>query len=166
MVNKSEIPVPNVAAMLLPSDNITIVLLKWNEFYTCYILSLILENNNPIISTADINVVEIRNIDLILEESSSASSDNGNNASGHVDDGYEKPYTTLLVLNPVEITHDYLTTKRKYSNENPAIFATDAFGTTSMYETKTLDHPNARYENVNLKSDANKADYINLSLKQ
>ncbi|VDI26509.1 Hypothetical predicted protein [Mytilus galloprovincialis] len=130
------------------------------------ILTTSQENNNPIISTADINVVEIRNTDLILEESSLASSDNSNNASEHVDDGYEKPYTTLLVLNPVEITHDYLTTKRKYSNENPAIFATDAFGTTSMYETKPLHHPNARYENVNLKSDENKAEYINLSLKQ
>lgn len=83
-----------------------------------------------------------------------------------MDDGYEKPYTTLLVLNQGENKHDYLTTRRKSSNENPSVFATDAFGTTSMYETKTHDHPNARYENVNLKSEENKAEYINLSLKQ
>ncbi|CAC5368442.1 TTN [Mytilus coruscus] len=69
------------------------------------------ENDNPMISMVERTVVENRDTALVSAEQSSTSSDNDNSISEHLDDGYEYPYTTLVVINRTEDEHVYLRTR-------------------------------------------------------
>lgn len=54
-----------------------------------------------------------RDIDVVSAEHTSTSSDNDRDSSEYLDDGYEQPYTTLVVTDQVKDDHVYLTTKKK-----------------------------------------------------
>ncbi|CAC5423604.1 unnamed protein product [Mytilus coruscus] len=70
------------------------------------------ENDNLDISTVETPVVENSGIVLVNEEPSSASSDHDRNASENLDDGYERPYNTLLANYQTKDNHVYLTIKK------------------------------------------------------
>ncbi|XP_052079669.1 uncharacterized protein LOC127717851 isoform X2 [Mytilus californianus] len=68
-------------------------------------------NNISIISTADRMVAASRNLISVFDEHSSTASENDTNAAESLDDGYEKPYTTLVENIEAEDNHVYLITK-------------------------------------------------------
>ncbi|CAG2196315.1 unnamed protein product [Mytilus edulis] len=70
------------------------------------------ESDNSILSMIN------SDIDVVPEEHTSTSSDNDSDSSEYLDDGYEKPYTTLVVA---EDSHVYLTTKQKSDHANVLI---------------------------------------------
>lgn len=139
---------------------------------------MIAENDNSIMSMIN------SDIDVVPGEHTSRSSDNDSDSSEYLDDGYEKPYTTLVVA---EVGHVYLTTKQKSDHANVLIpFQNVVCGHAReiLEEDSLSDETNAHDEqkNYNLKNDStvtiesvpqtyiypqmNKANYINLSLNQ
>lgn len=134
-------------------------------------------------------VVENRDTTLVSADQSSASSDNDNSLSEHLDDGYEYPYTTLLVNNRTEDEHVYLRTRNSATLRNAAFERSSELTEEDVLPDGTKTHycPNQRQANLNLNSDwndsqetdnkhdkcdqtfvhpKNKAVYINLLLKQ
>lgn len=128
-------------------------------------------------------------IDLLSTEQSSTSSDNDRDSSEYIDDGYEQPYTTLVVTDQVKDEHTYLTTKKETNYENTIPFQTVNCGYACEFleEDSLSDKTNAFNDNAswdlnNDKNDfkesidsvpqtyinpqTNKAEYINLSLNQ
>ncbi|CAC5379148.1 unnamed protein product [Mytilus coruscus] len=93
---------------------------------------IIPEHNNQMISTDARTVVENRNISIVSEaqqlafpnndsehsEHTIATSDNDINDSEHLDDGYERPYTTLVAHNHADNEHVYSSTKTNSINDN------------------------------------------------
>lgn len=67
------------------------------------------ENDNQVISTDETSVMENTGIVPVNEKRLSASSDQDPNTSENVDDGYERPYNTLLANYQTEDDHVYLT---------------------------------------------------------
>ncbi|XP_052079076.1 uncharacterized protein LOC127717473 [Mytilus californianus] len=150
------------------------------------------ENDNPISST--VNIIGVENTNTAPQSSghSSASSDNYIDTSENYDDGYEKPYTTLVVQNHADDPHVYLTTNKFGIYENSTPFEKVACGRsfelrnddTPTVETNPHVYENNDQENTNLsyidndfdKKDndfhrshidqrKNEAEYINLMLK-
>ncbi|CAC5395846.1 unnamed protein product [Mytilus coruscus] len=150
------------------------------------------ENDNPISST--VNIIVVENTDTALQSSghSSASSDNYIDTSESYDDGYEKPYTTLVVQHRADDEHVYLITNKFDIYENSAPFEKVACRRSiefinddiSTVETNPHVYENNDQENMNLsyidndfdKKDngfhrsrigqrKNEAEYINLMLK-
>lgn len=78
--------------------------------------TLILENDNNIISTDDITTLQ--NMNIMSEEQHSSVSSNGSDTPDNLDNGYEHPYTTLVSNSADEDTHVYLTSKQTPINEN------------------------------------------------
>ncbi|CAC5387875.1 OPCML [Mytilus coruscus] len=89
------------------------------------------EHNNQMISTDSRLVVENRNISMVsgeqhlesnndsnTSEHTIATSDDEINASEHLDDGYERPYTTLVAHIYAEEEHGYSSTKTSSINYN------------------------------------------------
>lgn len=70
----------------------------------------------------------IRDIDEVSAEQTSISSDQDRDSSECVDDGYENPYTTLVVTGQVKVEHDYLTTKKESNYANSISFQNVACG--------------------------------------
>ncbi|VDI64121.1 Hypothetical predicted protein [Mytilus galloprovincialis] len=66
----------------------------------------------------EILVAENSNTTGLSEEHSSSSSNTDNNASEDLNDGYEKPYSTLVSNNGHEVEHDYHKTKQNWIYEN------------------------------------------------
>ncbi|XP_052105996.1 uncharacterized protein LOC127738697 isoform X2 [Mytilus californianus] len=141
------------------------------------------ENDNSIMSMIN------RDIDIVSAEHTSTSSDNDRDSSECLEDGYEQPYTTLLVTDQVKDDHVYLTTKKESNYENAIPFQNVACGHACEFleEDSLSDKTNAHddQENWNLKYEVNdfnetndsvphtyiypqmnKAVYINLSLNQ
>ncbi|CAG2228708.1 unnamed protein product [Mytilus edulis] len=109
------------------------------------------ENDNSILSMIN------SDIDVVPGEPTSTSSDNDSDSSEYLDDGYEKPYTTLVVA---EDGHVYLTTKQKSDHANVLIpFQNVACGHACeiLEEDLLSDETNAHdeQENYNLKNDSN-----------
>ncbi|CAC5372145.1 unnamed protein product [Mytilus coruscus] len=149
------------------------------------------ENDNSIIST--VNVMGVENTDTAVQSSeySSESSNINIDISENYDDGYEKPYTTLVVQHRADDEHIYLTTNKFaiYENSTPVKAACGRSfefrkQDTSQIETNPYVYENDDEENANLsyiendfdkKDNAfhrshidppkNKAEYINLMLK-
>ncbi|CAC5379150.1 unnamed protein product [Mytilus coruscus] len=142
------------------------------------------EHNNQMISTDSRLVVENRNISIVSEEQHLAlsnndidtsehtigSSDNEINASEHFDDGYERPYTTLVAHNYAEDEHRYSSTKTSSINDNSTTLQNatcrPCFAFTeqdsSQVKQKTFFFADDGQENIK----RNTGEYINLSLKQ
>ncbi|CAC5372896.1 unnamed protein product [Mytilus coruscus] len=115
------------------------------------------ENHNPIIST--VNVMGVENTDTAAKSSkhSSGSSDINIDISENCDDGYEKPYTTLVVQHRADDDHIYLTTNKFfiYENSTPAnAVCGRSFEfrkqDTSQIETNPYVYENDDEENANL----------------
>ncbi|CAC5411926.1 DSCAML1 [Mytilus coruscus] len=150
-------------------------------------------NNTHVFSTADgIRIlVENRGISHLSEERSSTISENDINASEILDDGYEKPYSTLVVNDRDEDKHIYLSTTNNSTNENSTPSENAACGhspgftelDSSPHRTNTPIYENDCQENVKLHyfencsyqrdfqrpyvyKHRNQVEYINLSLKQ
>lgn len=111
------------------------------------------------IALADIAhvVVEHRAITDESEENSSRISDNDVNGSDIFDDGYEKPYSTLLETDRDENKHVYLSTRNSLINEDSPSSEPSACGNSSGL----IEH---HYIPEITKS--NDVEYINLSLEQ
>ncbi|CAC5391277.1 unnamed protein product [Mytilus coruscus] len=135
----------------------------------------------------------VRDRDITREsmEHISVSSENDSNTAEYLDDGYEKPYTTLVETNRVHDEYVYLITKMKSGNEKSINFDTagckQALTCTeqnpSLEKTNTNENVNYDQNDIKLKTvenylyevecdikakvypDKNKAQYINLSLK-
>ncbi|CAC5417797.1 unnamed protein product [Mytilus coruscus] len=138
------------------------------------------ENDNSIMSMIN------RDIDLVSAEHTSTSSDNDRDSSEYLDDGYEQPYSTLVLTDQVNDDHVYLTTKKESKYENAIPFQNFACGHDCEFlqEDSLSDKTNAHDdpENWNLNYDfnetnesvphtyiypqMNKAEYINLTLNQ
>lgn len=132
-----------------------------NEKYDINFI-LILGNNDQSISLADIiHVVgEHRDITNVSEDHSSTISANDANGSEIVDDGYEKPYTTLMIIDRDEDEHVYLSTRNSLTNitnENSTSLDHAACGNSSGF--KKLHY-------IPHKTKSDDLEYINLSLKQ
>lgn len=131
----------------------------------------------------------ITDIDEVSAEHTSTSSDNDREYLEYIDDGYEKPYTTMVVTDQVKDDHVYLNTKKESNYENAVPFQTvDCGHACELLEEESLSHKiNAHndHENRNLDYDTgdsnethnnvpqidiypqmNKAEYINLSINQ
>ncbi|XP_052079066.1 uncharacterized protein LOC127717467 isoform X2 [Mytilus californianus] len=184
MVTPTNVPIPEAS-----SDE--------SAFYTeingdDYRRTSLQENNNPISST--VNIIGVENTDTAPQSSghSSASSENYIDTPENYDDGYEKPYTTLVVQNHADNQHVYLTTNKLGIYENSTPFEKVACGRsfelrnndTPTVETNPHVYENNDQENTNLsyidndfdKNDndfhrshidqrKNEAEYINLMLK-
>ncbi|VDI48726.1 Hypothetical predicted protein [Mytilus galloprovincialis] len=144
------------------------------------------ENEIPMFSMVERTVVENRDTTLVSADQSSVSSDNDNSLSEHLDDGYEYPYTTLLVNIRTEDEHVYLRTRNSATLRNAAFERSSELTEEDVLPDGTKTHycPNQRQANLNLNSDwndsqetdnkcdqtfvhpKNKAVYINLLLKQ
>lgn len=131
------------------------------------------------ISTDDRMIVETRNISIVYEEQSLAFSNmdnetsehsiallgNDSHTSEHLDDGYERPYTTLVTHNYAEEEHVYKSTKTNLFNDNTSTFENATYRPyviiteqdVSLDDTKTHFFPDDSKEN--------KTEYINLCLK-
>lgn len=122
----------------------------------------------------------------------SVSSGNESNPSEYLDDGYEKPYTTLMETNRVDDGHVYLVTNMRPGNDKSIAFdnasCEQALICTeqnlSLENIKSNEYMNYEQNDIKLKSvenylyevesdiqaqvypDDNKAQYVNLSLKQ
>ncbi|VDI34014.1 Hypothetical predicted protein [Mytilus galloprovincialis] len=141
------------------------------------------EHNNSILPTTN------RDIDLLSTEQTSTSSDNDRDSSEYIDDGYEQPYTTLVVTDQEKDEHDYLTTKKESNYENSISFQNVACGhacenqdentlsnKTNVHDEITSWNLNYDMNDFNETNDSvpqtyinpqmNKAEYVNLSLNQ
>ncbi|XP_071149146.1 uncharacterized protein [Mytilus edulis] len=134
-----------------------------------YRQTILQENENSIIST--VNVVGVDTTDTAAQSSgqSSRSFDNNMDTSEGYDDGYEKPYTTLMVQQRADEEHVYLNTNTFYENatpfekacpdrpfgenKNPSIIDNDVDKNDKDFNRSHIDPP--KY----------KAEYINLMLK-
>ncbi|CAG2196317.1 unnamed protein product [Mytilus edulis] len=139
------------------------------------------ENDNSIMLMTN------RDIDLVSGDHASTSSDKDRDSSEYVDDGYEQPYTTLVVTGQVKDDQVYLPTKNKSDYENAILFQNVAceHAYEFLEEDSLSDKTNAHddYENRNrnyyvndfnesnenvphtfIYPQINKAEYINLSL--
>ncbi|CAC5424851.1 unnamed protein product [Mytilus coruscus] len=150
-------------------------------------------NNTQIISETDRIVAENSNTTALSDEHSSASSNTDMDASENLDDGYEKPYTTLVAYNGGEDEHVYRKTKQNWTYENLTSFENATFGHSvefkeqefSLGETKPNVYANEGQESANMHYGENYSketdddfqrsnvykqmettEYINLSLKQ
>ncbi|VDI35763.1 Hypothetical predicted protein [Mytilus galloprovincialis] len=131
----------------------------------------------------------IRDIDEVSAEQTSTSSDKDRDSSEYLDDGYEKPYTTLVVTDQVKDEHDYLTNKTESNYENSISFQNIACGHASEnLEENTLSDKSKVNDEItswNLNYDMNdfnetkdsmpqtyinpkmnKTEYVNLLLNQ
>lgn len=128
----------------------------------------------------------IRDINVVSAEQVSTSSDSDRDSIEYLNDGYEQPYTTLVVTDQVKEDHIYLNTKKESNYENTTPTQTVACGHACEFLEKDSlsDTSNAHeeHENLNLNYDVNvksesvsqvyiypqriKADYVNLSLNQ
>ncbi|VDH92659.1 Hypothetical predicted protein [Mytilus galloprovincialis] len=121
------------------------------------------ENDNSIMSMIN------SDIDVVPGEHTSTSSDNDRDSSEYLDDGYEKPYTTLEVA---EDGHVYLTTKQKSDHANVIPFQNVDFGQAcELLEEDYLsdtDKTNAHdeHENLNLNNHVNDINETNDSVPQ
>lgn len=148
--------------------------------------------DTQIFSTTDtIHVsVDSRGVSHVSEEPSLSISDNDIDASEILDDGYEKPYSTLVENGRDEIKHIYLSTTNNSTDENSIPFENAACGLSPGF--RELDsssdranipiYENDSHENVKLNcfenctndrdirldvyKQNNPVAYINLSLKQ
>lgn len=128
---------------------------------------IVFENRNMSI---DAQHVVFTNNESDTSEHSIGSSDNEINASEHLDDGYEQPYTSLVAHNYAENEHGYSSTKTNSINDKSTTLQNATFRSSfefiEQYPSKDKQNifffPDDGKENVNLKS----GEYINLSLKQ
>ncbi|XP_071150261.1 cell adhesion molecule Dscam1-like [Mytilus edulis] len=88
-------------------------------------MAIFQENNEPIISpdTRIVSVSQEHDLDFSNNDSATLdhaveSLENDNNALAYLDDGYERPYATLVTHTYGLDTHVYLTTETKSSNDN------------------------------------------------
>ncbi|CAC5424852.1 unnamed protein product [Mytilus coruscus] len=150
-------------------------------------------NNTQIISENFGIVAENSNTctAVLSDKHSSASSNTDINASEDLDDGYEKPYTTLVANHGEKDEHVYHKTKQKWTYENSITFKNATFEHSvefSLDKTKTNVYANEGQESANMdyrENDSNMSkktdddfqrsnvykqketiEYINLSIKQ
>ncbi|CAC5368462.1 unnamed protein product [Mytilus coruscus] len=115
-------------------------------------------NNTQIISETDRIVVENSNTTALSDEHSAASSNTDINAPENLDDGYGKPYTTLVANNGCEYEHIYRKTKQNWTYENSTPFKNATFGHSvefteqgfSLDKTKTNVYANEGQESANM----------------
>ncbi|CAC5417640.1 NCAM [Mytilus coruscus] len=171
-----------------------------NEFGNAsFTLELLPEENN-IQSIPSNSIIVDENMDIALvtegqhlaitnnddNTSKSASSDNDSNTSENLNDGYEHPYTKLMINNRTEDEHVYLPSTTNVSNEHSTLFENAAcklsFALTELSSTHAITkthfcqnevHENENSNDVedsisrsNVFSQTNIPEYINLSLKQ
>ncbi|VDI57194.1 Hypothetical predicted protein [Mytilus galloprovincialis] len=196
VVVKNAIGYSNHTIRLLSANKETIIVETPLSIQTVVILSLVIiiailvagmglyiQSDNSIMPTV------IRDIDEISAEYLSTSSDNERDSSEYLDDGYEQPYTALVVTDQEKDDHVYLTTKKNSNYENAVPFQNIACGHACDFlkEDSQSDKTNAYddHENFNLIYDVNeckeqndsvpqiyiypqinKAEYVNLSLNQ
>ncbi|XP_063417327.1 uncharacterized protein LOC134699850 [Mytilus trossulus] len=144
--------------------------------------------NTQIITEPEILVAENSNTTGLFEEHSSSSSNTENNASEDLNDGYEKPYSTLVSNNGHEIEHVYHKTKQNCTYENVSTFENVSFGLSvelqefSLDKTTTLVYSNESvnmndgenyskdtdhyFQRLNVSKQTETKEYINLLLKQ
>ncbi|CAC5405148.1 unnamed protein product [Mytilus coruscus] len=167
---------------VLSSQGLAIIVLVMIIVILVAGMGIYIQNDNPMISMVERTVVENGDTALVPAEQSSTSSNYENSESEHLDDGYEYPYTTLVVNNRTEEEHVYLNTRNSIAFENAACGR--SFELLEQDETKTHCYANQGQANVNINDDGNnsketdnnsdrtlvhqknKAEYINLLLKQ
>lgn len=138
---------------------------------------------------AEINIstmpITSRDVDVVSAEHTSTSSDNDKDSLEYLDDGYEQPYTTLVVTDQVQDDDVYLSTKKESNYENAVPFQNVTCGHACelLEEDSLSDKTNAHddHENWHLnyggnefnetnesvpQTHMNTAEYINLSLNQ
>lgn len=126
---------------------------------------LIVENRNTSIVSEELHLV-FPNNDRDISDQTIATSDNNSHTSEHLDDGYKRPYTTLLAYNYIEDEHVYNNTTYDTSTPFPIAACKSIVGIKEQYVSQ--DHKNTHFcaddgqENIT----RNTGEYINLSLKQ
>lgn len=125
---------------------------------------MIVENSNSTMA------MTIRDIDEVSAEQTPTSSDRDRDSTEYLDDGYEKPYTTLVVTDQVKDEHDYLTTKKESNYENAISFENVACGHASeKLEENTLSNKTNVHDEIaswNLNYDTNDFRETNDSVPQ
>ncbi|CAC5368467.1 unnamed protein product [Mytilus coruscus] len=146
-----------------------------------------------IVSVSEEENLELPNSDSDTSEHAVASLENETNASEYLNDGYEHPYTILLAYNYAVDEHTYLTTKTNSINNNSRTFRNAAYehsftsreqdysqdkqkthifasdgqeNITLDYFENNLNEPDHDLHLINVNSQINAAEYINLSLKE
>ncbi|CAG2232730.1 OBCAM [Mytilus edulis] len=144
-------------------------------------LATLHEQNNQMISTDARRIVENRNIsveqlvafsnnDNETSEHARTLPDNESHTSEHLDDGYERPYMTLVAQNYVEEEHVYNNTKSNSLNDNstplqnPTCRRFVEITEQDATQDNTDTHVFAADSQENVKQ--NTGEYINLSIKQ
>ncbi|XP_052079672.1 uncharacterized protein LOC127717853 [Mytilus californianus] len=92
-------------------------------------------NNDQSIALADRIRVVVKNRDItnVPEDHFSTISDNDANGSDILDDGYEKPYSTLMEIDRDDYEHVYLSVRNNLTNENSTFLENTASGNSSGF---------------------------------
>ncbi|XP_076089159.1 uncharacterized protein LOC143059530 [Mytilus galloprovincialis] len=140
--------------------------------------------NNQMISTEARSIVEQRNPSLMSGErhlafqnndrdtldQSIATSDNDSHTPEHVDDGYERPYTTLLAHNFAEDEHFYNNKTHNSLNETstpfPIVACKPIVGITEQDASQDKKTTHFCADDGQVNNMRKTGEYINLSLKQ
>lgn len=130
---------------------------------------------------------ELLNYESDSIEHTSISSEHGRNGSEYSDDGYERPYTTLVVNHHAEDEHVYRTTQNISNNDNVSCKHSTEFSQPKSsidlknsevgankgikssqlyYFEENSNETETAFRQSNVKLRKHKAEYINLSLKQ
>lgn len=153
--------------------------------------NIISGNNTFVISTADGIVAVNRNLIHVSDEYSSTLSENDTNAAERLDDGYEKPYTTLMENIETEDKHIYLITQetQQFQHVSPFVHAAcghllefteqaSSLDTSKINPSENDDQENIKHNYVenyetdddlrqsNVYTKKKTVEYINLLLKQ
>lgn len=151
------------------------------------------ETDTQMFSTTDTIhvVVNSSGVSHVSEELSSSISDNDIHASEIVDDGYEKPYSTLVGNGRDDIKHVYLSITNNSADENTTPFANATCEltpgvsvlksqpdrtNTPIYENECPENAKLDFvenctnerdlQRLGVYNQSNQVEYINLSLKQ
>lgn len=129
----------------------------------------IVEHRNTSIVSGE-RYLAFQNNDRDTPDQSIATSDNDSHTSEHLDDGYERPYTTLMAHNYVEDEHVYNNTTHNSLNETSTPFSIVAckpiVGITEQYASQDNINTHFCADDGQVNSIRNTGEYINLSLKQ
>ncbi|CAC5387656.1 unnamed protein product [Mytilus coruscus] len=118
------------------------------------------ENDNSIMSMTN------RDIDIVSAEQTSTSSDNDRDSSEYLDDGYEQPYTTLVVTDQIVACGHACEFLEEVSLPDKTNAHDDQENWNLNYDVNDFIETNDSVPPTYINPQMNKAEYINLSLYQ
>ncbi|VDI46054.1 Hypothetical predicted protein [Mytilus galloprovincialis] len=160
------------------SEGIVIAVLLILIVVLLVVMGVYVTQNNQMVSADSRLVVENRNIFIVSEEHNLtlsnndsdtsehtiASLDNEIDALEHLDDGYERPYTTILAHNYAENEHCYSSIEKGLTNDTTSQNA--ACGPYIVFTERDKHNISICTDDAQQNTKRSMGEYINLSLKQ